>query len=228
MSLLAVVLPLTAGTIVFLLRAQSQSAEALRDAMALTQLSHTFHADVHAARSARLLTGSKEESGISLELVDDRTVEYRAARFGSDQPRCPPGEGGRASRAVPYRLLPTNVRASRPRSRGRVDDCTAALEHRWREPGDSIGGDPPGSDGRTRRARQHSTLKSKCAPEEVAMNRQSERRAKERGRSRRGVAALIALVCLSLATIIGALLLQGRWPSSATSIAWSCSRRESG
>ncbi len=51
MSLLAVVLPLAAGTIVFLLRAQSQSAEALRDAMALTQLSHTFHADVHAARS---------------------------------------------------------------------------------------------------------------------------------------------------------------------------------
>jgi len=78
MSLLAVVLPLAAGTIVFLLRAQSQSAEALRDAMALTQLSHTFHADVHAARSARLSGDSKEESGITLKLADARTIEYRA------------------------------------------------------------------------------------------------------------------------------------------------------
>ena len=78
LSLLAVVVPLAAGTIVFLLRAQSQSAEVLRDAMALTQLSHTFHADVHAARSARLSGGSKEENGITLELADARTIEYRA------------------------------------------------------------------------------------------------------------------------------------------------------
>ena len=77
LSLLAVVLPLAAGTIVFLLRAQSQSAEALRDAMALTQLSHTFHADVHAARGARLSGGSKKESGIILEMADARTIEYR-------------------------------------------------------------------------------------------------------------------------------------------------------
>jgi type II secretory pathway component PulK len=41
------------------------------------------------------------------------------------------------------------------------------------------------------------------------MNRQTERREKQRANSRRGVAALIALVCLSLATIIGTLLLQG-------------------
>ncbi len=40
------------------------------------------------------------------------------------------------------------------------------------------------------------------------MNHKSERRAQRRANSRRGVAALIALVCLSLATIIGTLLLQ--------------------
>ncbi len=78
MSLLAVILPLAGGTVVFLLRAQSQSAEALRDAMAVTQLSHTFHADVHAARSARLPGESKEKNGITLALADDRTIEYRA------------------------------------------------------------------------------------------------------------------------------------------------------
>jgi type II secretory pathway component PulK len=41
------------------------------------------------------------------------------------------------------------------------------------------------------------------------MNDQNKRRAKRQANSRRGVAALIALVCLSLATIIGTLLLQG-------------------
>jgi type II secretory pathway component PulK len=41
------------------------------------------------------------------------------------------------------------------------------------------------------------------------MNHQNKRRAKRQANSRRGVAALIALVCLSLATIIGTLLLQG-------------------
>ena len=78
MALLALFLPLAAGTLVFLFRAQSQSAESLRDAMALTQLSHMFHADVHAARAARLPPDSKDKGGLTLELADDRTIEYRA------------------------------------------------------------------------------------------------------------------------------------------------------
>jgi type II secretory pathway component PulK len=40
------------------------------------------------------------------------------------------------------------------------------------------------------------------------MNHPNERRSQQQANSRRGVAALIALVCLSLATIIGTLLLQ--------------------
>ncbi len=78
LSLLAVILPLAAGTLVFLLRAQSQSADALRDAMALTQLSHTFRGDVHAAQSAKVSSGSSADGELTLELADGRTIEYHA------------------------------------------------------------------------------------------------------------------------------------------------------
>jgi prepilin-type N-terminal cleavage/methylation domain-containing protein len=78
-SVLAVILPMAGGTIVFLLRAQSQSAESLRDAMAITQLSHTFRSDAHAARTAR---APADSAGAVLELDDARTIVYRAEPNG--------------------------------------------------------------------------------------------------------------------------------------------------
>src|SRR5580704_15506510 len=69
-SVISVILPLAGGTIVFLLRAQSQSAEALRDAMATTQLSHSLRSDVHAARSA----SSSSPDEVSLELDGSRII----------------------------------------------------------------------------------------------------------------------------------------------------------
>jgi prepilin-type N-terminal cleavage/methylation domain-containing protein len=77
-SVISVILPLAGGTIVFLLRAQSQSAEALRDAMATTQLSHSLRSDVHAARSA----SSSSPDEVSLELDGSRIIEYRSQPDG--------------------------------------------------------------------------------------------------------------------------------------------------
>jgi prepilin-type N-terminal cleavage/methylation domain-containing protein len=81
-SMMAVILPMAGGTVFFLLRAQSQSAEALRDAMAMTQLSHTFRSDVHAAHGARLVSGTAAGDGIVLELDDSRTAEYQPEANG--------------------------------------------------------------------------------------------------------------------------------------------------
>jgi prepilin-type N-terminal cleavage/methylation domain-containing protein len=78
-SVLAIILPMAGGTVFFLLRAQSQSAEGLRDAMAITQLSHTFRSDVHAARVARTPANA---DGCELELDDSRTIAYRAEPNG--------------------------------------------------------------------------------------------------------------------------------------------------
>jgi hypothetical protein len=77
MSLLAVILPMAGGTVFFLLRAQSQSADALRDAMAITQLSHVFRTDVHLAGSARVAGNSPADQGVLLDLDDSRVIEYR-------------------------------------------------------------------------------------------------------------------------------------------------------
>jgi prepilin-type N-terminal cleavage/methylation domain-containing protein len=79
LSVLAFVLPLAGGTIFFLLRAQSHSAEGLRDALAMTQISRTFRSDVHAARRAR----TADASALTLEFADARTIEYRAAPDGA-------------------------------------------------------------------------------------------------------------------------------------------------
>jgi prepilin-type N-terminal cleavage/methylation domain-containing protein len=76
-SLLAVILPMAGGTVFFLLRAQSQSADALRDAMAITQLSHVFRSDVHSARSARVAGDSAADEGVLLDLDGSRVIEYR-------------------------------------------------------------------------------------------------------------------------------------------------------
>jgi len=76
-SLLAIILPMAGGTVFFLLRAQSQSADALRDAMAITQLSHVFRTDVHAARSARVAGNSPADQGVVLDLDGARVIEYR-------------------------------------------------------------------------------------------------------------------------------------------------------
>ncbi len=77
LSLLAVILPMAGGTVFFLLRAQSQSAEALRDGMAITQFSHIFRTDVHAARSARTSAPSAADRGVVLVLDGSRVIEYR-------------------------------------------------------------------------------------------------------------------------------------------------------
>jgi prepilin-type N-terminal cleavage/methylation domain-containing protein len=77
-SLLAVILPMAGGTILFLLRAQSQSTEALRDGMAITQFSHVFRTDVHAAKSTRTSTPSTADRGVILVLDGSRVIEYRA------------------------------------------------------------------------------------------------------------------------------------------------------
>lgn len=76
-SLLAVILPMAGGTVFFLLRAQSQSADALRDSMAITQLSHVFRTDVHSARSARVARSSPADQGVLLDLDGSRVIEYR-------------------------------------------------------------------------------------------------------------------------------------------------------
>jgi prepilin-type N-terminal cleavage/methylation domain-containing protein len=78
-SVLAIILPIAGGTVFFLLRAQSQSAEGLRDAMAITQLSHTFRSDVHAARIARTPANA---DGCELELDNSRSIAYRAEPNG--------------------------------------------------------------------------------------------------------------------------------------------------
>jgi hypothetical protein len=82
LSLLAVLLPMAGGTIFFLLRAQSQSTEALRDAMGITQLSQTFRSDVHAARSVHRAARRPAVDGIVLELEDSRTIEYQSEADG--------------------------------------------------------------------------------------------------------------------------------------------------
>jgi prepilin-type N-terminal cleavage/methylation domain-containing protein len=82
LSLLAVILPMAGGTVFFLLRAQSQSADDLRDSMALSQLSHAFRSDVHAARRARTAEGPAVDGGIVLELDPTRTIEYQAEPNG--------------------------------------------------------------------------------------------------------------------------------------------------
>jgi prepilin-type N-terminal cleavage/methylation domain-containing protein len=83
LSLLAVILPMAGGMVYFLIRAQSQSADALRDAMSITQLSHVFRTDVHAARNARLPSDGSPGKGLLLEQGDLRTTEYRAESNGS-------------------------------------------------------------------------------------------------------------------------------------------------
>jgi prepilin-type N-terminal cleavage/methylation domain-containing protein len=114
-SILAVILPMAGSTLFFLMRAQSQSADALRDAMAITQLSHAFRTDVHAARSARPAQNSQADQAVILELDGDRLIEYRAEandsvsrtvrrgetverserfRVGAVHPRFALGEGG--------------------------------------------------------------------------------------------------------------------------------------
>jgi prepilin-type N-terminal cleavage/methylation domain-containing protein len=78
-SVLAIILPMAGGTVFFLLRAQSRSAEALRDSMAITQLSHTFRSDVHAARAART---PPDAAGCVLELDDSHSIAYHAEPSG--------------------------------------------------------------------------------------------------------------------------------------------------
>jgi prepilin-type N-terminal cleavage/methylation domain-containing protein len=81
-SLLAVILPMAGGTIFFLLRAQSQSADGLREAMALSQFSHTFRSDAHAARSGRPSGPGPAQDKMVFDLGDSRTIEYLAERNG--------------------------------------------------------------------------------------------------------------------------------------------------
>jgi prepilin-type N-terminal cleavage/methylation domain-containing protein len=81
-SLLAVILPMAGGTIFFLLRAQSQSADGLREEMALSQFSHTFRSDVHAARGVRSGGPEALKDKIVFEGSDSRTIEYQAERNG--------------------------------------------------------------------------------------------------------------------------------------------------
>jgi prepilin-type N-terminal cleavage/methylation domain-containing protein len=81
-SLLAVILPMAGGTIFFLLRAQSQSADGLREAMAVSQFSHTFRSDVHAAHSVRSAGPGPAPDKIAFEGSDSRTIEYQAERNG--------------------------------------------------------------------------------------------------------------------------------------------------
>jgi prepilin-type N-terminal cleavage/methylation domain-containing protein len=83
LSLLAVILPMAGGMVYFLLRAQSQSAEALRDSMSITQLSRVFRTDVHAARSARITSEGSRGKGLVLEQGDSRTIEYQAEPYGT-------------------------------------------------------------------------------------------------------------------------------------------------
>jgi prepilin-type N-terminal cleavage/methylation domain-containing protein len=78
-SVLAIILPMAGGTVFFLLRAQSQSAETLRDAMAITQLSHTFRSDVHVARAARM---PADAAGCVLELDESHRIVYHAESNG--------------------------------------------------------------------------------------------------------------------------------------------------
>jgi prepilin-type N-terminal cleavage/methylation domain-containing protein len=78
-SVLAIILPMAGGTVFFLLRAQSRSAETLRDAMAITQLSHSFRDDVHAARAART---PADAAGCLLEMDDSHTIVYHAEANG--------------------------------------------------------------------------------------------------------------------------------------------------
>jgi prepilin-type N-terminal cleavage/methylation domain-containing protein len=134
-SVLAIILPMAGGTVFFLLRAQSQSAEALRDAMAITQLSHTFRSDVHAARAART---PPDAAGCVLELDDSHSIVYRAEpsgfvsrmvrrgevierreqfRVGAARPRFALSEAGRE---VAVTIAP------RTRSSAPADDATAS------------------------------------------------------------------------------------------------------
>jgi prepilin-type N-terminal cleavage/methylation domain-containing protein len=78
-SVLAIILPMAGGTVFFLLRAQSRSAETLRDAMAITQLSHSFRDDVHAARAART---PADAAGCVLEMDNSHTILYHAEANG--------------------------------------------------------------------------------------------------------------------------------------------------
>jgi prepilin-type N-terminal cleavage/methylation domain-containing protein len=81
-SVLAIILPMAGATVFFLLQAQSQSAESLRDAMAITQFSHTFRSDIHAARLAHPPAHPPADSGVLLELDDSRKIEYLAQPNG--------------------------------------------------------------------------------------------------------------------------------------------------
>jgi len=81
-SLLAVILPMAGGTIFFLLRAQSQSAEGLREEMALSQFSHTFHSDSHAARSVRSTGPVPAQNKMMFDIGNSRTIEYLAEPNG--------------------------------------------------------------------------------------------------------------------------------------------------
>ncbi len=78
-SVLAIILPMAGGTVFFLLRAQSRSAETLGDAMAITQLSHSFRDDVHAARAART---PADAAGCVLEMDNSHTILYHAEANG--------------------------------------------------------------------------------------------------------------------------------------------------
>jgi prepilin-type N-terminal cleavage/methylation domain-containing protein len=77
LSLLAVLLPMAGGTIFFLLRAESRSADALREATALSQFSHEFRSDVHAARRAQITTKRPAGPGLAFVLDESVTVEYQ-------------------------------------------------------------------------------------------------------------------------------------------------------
>ncbi len=81
-SVLAIILPMAGGTVFFLLQAQSRSAESLREAMAITQFSHTFRSDIHAAQSAHPSTRLPGDGGVRLKLEDSRGIEYDAEPNG--------------------------------------------------------------------------------------------------------------------------------------------------
>ncbi len=82
LSVVAVILPMAGGTVFVLLRAQSRSAETLRDAMAITQLSHSFRTDAHDAQSARLAAPNRDNDGVILDLGGSRTIEFRTEPDG--------------------------------------------------------------------------------------------------------------------------------------------------
>jgi prepilin-type N-terminal cleavage/methylation domain-containing protein len=133
-SLLAVIIPLSGWTIYLLLRAQTATADSLVDGMILSRFAAAFRDDVHAARSADVISsGTPAAESIRLRLDSPRVISYTSGAAGVIVRTVE--RGTLIERREEFRLAGTQTRFERD-----ANGSTLAAVHRLRNL--TVGGGP--------------------------------------------------------------------------------------